>query len=223
MWTIAPEIKRSTLRHYAHDFDNVMLRRRSRPGLSRQKLYENELGRSLTADEIFKSTSLECIGEVQRTLVRELACKDRGVALVYLHDLVPSASSQERQLFLEQLPKKTNECAQQSRVPALCGFTGAGLEWHRARAFSSRCARRIWRMRPYVRTLLWLSATGIDLHHETSKLQPPSALERESSPASRNLASDLSLAGSAMRRFSDNLSEGFADFVKAEETARQDP
>jgi hypothetical protein len=102
---VTRDVDPSTLRRYVKEFDSLIAKRRRLPGMGQQKLYENELGRLLTTEETLPSPSLEEIGEAQRVLTRELARKDRGVALVYLHDLVPSASLQDRQIFLENLPR----------------------------------------------------------------------------------------------------------------------
>ena len=95
----------SALRNYVHGFDNLIAQRDKRTGLRAQQLYESELGRALTADETVGATSLQSIAPAQREVARALAVKDRGVALAYLHDLVPYASSQDRQVFLESLPR----------------------------------------------------------------------------------------------------------------------
>ncbi len=95
----------STLRNYVHGFDNIVAKRDGRTGLIAQRLYESELGRALTADEIVGATSLQSITPAQREVARALAMKDRSLALAYLRDLVPYASSQDRQVFLESLPR----------------------------------------------------------------------------------------------------------------------
>jgi hypothetical protein len=101
---VTTDVDRSTLRNYVHGFDAVIAQRDKPTGLRAQQLYESELGRALTADETVGATSLQSITHAQREVARALAAKDRGVALAYLHDLVPCASSQDRQAFLEGLP-----------------------------------------------------------------------------------------------------------------------
>lgn len=93
----------SALRRFVYDFDEFIAQRDKPTGLRAQQLYESELGRALTADETVGATSLQSITRAQREVARTLAVKDRGVALAYLHDLVPYASSQDRQAFLESL------------------------------------------------------------------------------------------------------------------------
>jgi len=95
----------SKVRKYVLGFDNLVAQRHKPTGLRAQQLYESELGRALTADETVGATSLQAITRAQREVARALAAKDRGVALAYLHDLVPYASSQDRQVFLESLPR----------------------------------------------------------------------------------------------------------------------
>lgn len=95
----------SALRKYVHGFDSLIAQRDKRPVFIAQKYYESELGRALTADELLRTTSLESITRAQREVARALAVKDRGLALAYLRDLVQYASLQERQLFLETLPR----------------------------------------------------------------------------------------------------------------------
>src|ERR1043166_206765 len=102
---VTNDIDPSTLRKYVHGFDSFIAQRDKPTGLRAQQLYESELGRALTADETVGATSLQAITLAQREVVRALAAKDRGVALAYLHDLVPYASSQERQVFLGSLPR----------------------------------------------------------------------------------------------------------------------
>jgi hypothetical protein len=101
---VTDDIDRSTLRNYVHGFDHIIAQRDGRTGLIAQRLYESELGRVLTADETVGATSLQSITRAQREVARALAVKDRGVAMAYLHDLVPYASSQDLQVFLESLP-----------------------------------------------------------------------------------------------------------------------
>jgi len=102
---VTDDVSHSTLREYVFGFDDIIAQRRKPTGLRAQPLYERELGRALTADETVGATALPAITPAQREVARALAVKDRGVALAYLHDLVPFASSQERQLFLESLPR----------------------------------------------------------------------------------------------------------------------
>ena len=94
----------STLRKYVLDFDRIVAQRHKPTGLRAQQLYESELGRALTADETVGATSLQSITRAQREVAHALAVKDRGVAMAYLHDLVPYASSRDLQAFLESLP-----------------------------------------------------------------------------------------------------------------------
>jgi hypothetical protein len=101
---VTNDIDRSTLRNYVHGFDSFIAQRDKPTGLRAQQLYESELGRALTADETVGATSLQSITRAQREVACALAVKDRGVALAYLHDLVPYASSQDRQVFLDSLP-----------------------------------------------------------------------------------------------------------------------
>jgi|GEM_PF-2809482 len=105
MRAVTHDIDSSTLRRYVHEFDAVVAERHKHTALRAQRLYENELGRPLTADEMTMPKSLHGISEPQRAVVRILARKDTGVALSYLHDLAPTASSYERQVFLESLPR----------------------------------------------------------------------------------------------------------------------
>jgi hypothetical protein len=101
---VTNDINPSVLRNFVYDFDEVIAQRDKPTGLRFLWHYENELGRALTADEMVGATSLQSIPHAQREVARALAAKDRGVALLYLHDLVPYASSQDRQAFLESLP-----------------------------------------------------------------------------------------------------------------------
>jgi hypothetical protein len=96
----------SAVRRFVHNFDEVIAQRDKPTGLRFQQLYESELGRALTADEMVGATSLQAITHAQREVARALAAKDHGVALVYLHDLVPVpyTSAQDRLAFLESLP-----------------------------------------------------------------------------------------------------------------------
>jgi hypothetical protein len=95
----------SALRKYVLSFDSFLAQRDKPTGLRAQQLYESELGRALTVDETVGATSLPSLTRAQREVARALAVKDRGVALAYLHDLVPYASSQDRQVFLDSLPR----------------------------------------------------------------------------------------------------------------------
>jgi hypothetical protein len=105
MRAVTNDIDPSTLRRYVHDFDSVIAERHKPTGLRAQRLYENELGRPLTADELTPPGNLHGISEPQRAVVRLLARKDTGIALAYIHDLAPLASTQERVVFLETLPR----------------------------------------------------------------------------------------------------------------------
>jgi hypothetical protein len=100
---IEPVVHTRALR-YVKGFDEVIAARDKPTSLRFLWHYESELGRTLTGDETAGATSLQSITHAQREVARALAAKDRGVALLYLHDLVPYASSQDRQAFLESLP-----------------------------------------------------------------------------------------------------------------------
>jgi hypothetical protein len=102
---VTDDIDPSTLRRYVHGFDNLIAQRDKRTGLLARRFYESELGRELTADEMLGASSLDSITRVQRDVARALAVKDHSLALAYLRDLCSYASSQERQMFLESLPR----------------------------------------------------------------------------------------------------------------------
>ena len=91
------------LRKYVLGFDSFLAQRDKPTGLRFQQLYESELGRALTADEMGGATSLESITRVQRAVARALAVKDRSLAASYLRALVPSASWQDSDDFLDSL------------------------------------------------------------------------------------------------------------------------
>lgn len=93
----------SALRNYVHGFDSLLAQRDPNRGLLIRRLYESKLGRALTADEMVGATSLESITRVQRSVARALAVKDRSLAASYLRNLVPSASWQDSDDFLDSL------------------------------------------------------------------------------------------------------------------------
>jgi len=97
---------RSVARSYVQRFDAVAGRRNKRSGLRERELYEGELGRKLTSSEVVEVDTLEVLNDEQRALIALLARKDRGLALAFLRDVVPFASSHERQMFLDILPKQ---------------------------------------------------------------------------------------------------------------------
>ena len=103
---VTDDLSPSTLRNYVHGFDSFIAAHDKPTGLRAQQLYESELGRALTADETAGATSLHSITRAECEVARALAVKDRGVALAYLHDLVPYASTQDLQVFLESLPRE---------------------------------------------------------------------------------------------------------------------
>ena len=103
MRAVTRDIDRSILRNFVHGFDGVAARRNKAAGLRAQRLYENELGRVLTHDETLASSTLRGLTEAQRAVARALDSKDTGIALAYVSDLVPVATLQERQTFLEGL------------------------------------------------------------------------------------------------------------------------
>ena len=100
---VTNDIDPSTLRKYVHGFDNLIAQRDKRTGLRAQQLYESDLGRALTADEMVGARDLQSLTRAQRDVARAIAEKDRALALGYLHELVLSTSWQERQLFLDSL------------------------------------------------------------------------------------------------------------------------
>jgi len=93
----------SALRKYVLSFDSFLAQRDKRTGLRAQQLYESDLGRALTTDEMVGARDLQSLTRAQRDVARLVAEKDRVLALGYLSELVPSASWQERQLFLDSL------------------------------------------------------------------------------------------------------------------------
>lgn len=101
---VTDEINPSVLRNYVHGFDSLLAQRDPNRGLLIRRLYESKLGRALTADEMVGATSLESITRVQRSVARALAVKDRSLAASYLRKLVPSASWQDSDDFLDSLP-----------------------------------------------------------------------------------------------------------------------
>ena len=104
---VTPDVDRSELMEYVHNFDQVIDKRYPpRSGLSAQQLYESNLGRPLTADEIVRSANLHTLNEAQCEVARVLAAKDRYIALHYLAELVPTSTPQERQVFLENRPRR---------------------------------------------------------------------------------------------------------------------
>lgn len=100
---VTDDINPSTLRNYVHSFDSFLAQRDKRTGLRAQQLYESDLGRALTADEMVGARDLQSLTRAQRDVARAIAEKDRALALGYLHELVLSTSWQERQLFLDSL------------------------------------------------------------------------------------------------------------------------
>ena len=99
---VITDLSDSKLIKYIHSFDEVLDKRYPpRSGLSAQQLYESNLGRPLTAEEIVRSANLHTLNEAQREVVRVLAAKDRYIALHYLAELVPTSTPQARQAFLE--------------------------------------------------------------------------------------------------------------------------
>jgi hypothetical protein len=95
----------SAQRKYVLGFDSLLAERHKPKGLRAQQLYESELGRALTDDETVRTTSIASITPAQREVARALAVKDHSIAMTYLSDLVLGISWQERQLFLDSLPR----------------------------------------------------------------------------------------------------------------------
>ena len=100
---VTNDVDPSALRKYVHGFDSFLAQRDKRTGLRAQQLYESDLGRALTADEMVGARDLQSLSRAQRDVARAIAEKDRALALGYLHELVLSTSWQERQLFLGSL------------------------------------------------------------------------------------------------------------------------
>jgi hypothetical protein len=102
---VTNDIDPSTLRNYVHGFDSILAERDPDRGLLARRLCESKLGRALTADEMVGTTSLQSLTRAQRDVARALAVQDRGLARAYLHLLVPSASWDDWDGFLDKLPR----------------------------------------------------------------------------------------------------------------------
>lgn len=100
---VTTDVDQSEARNYVHDFDRLVAQRYKRHGLRAQQLYESDLGRPLTADEIVEPGRLEAVNSAQREVARAIAAKDRAMALHYLSELAPTSTPAERQAFLETL------------------------------------------------------------------------------------------------------------------------
>jgi|SRR5882672_8704655 len=71
--------------------------------LRMEDLYEKELGRALTEEEKRPGRSLQELSAAHLAVARELSLKDPVHGMIYLGDIVPSASSYDRETFAENL------------------------------------------------------------------------------------------------------------------------
>jgi hypothetical protein len=71
--------------------------------------YVGQLGRPLTEEERWRRASISDLTKAQVAVVRQLSSKERVIALLYLRDVVKSASIQEREAFVDASQRDDDE------------------------------------------------------------------------------------------------------------------
>lgn len=75
------------------------------PRLPMEPYFVGQLGRPLTDEERWRRAAIPKLTQAQVAVARQLASKDRTICLLYLRDVVKSATVQEREALVDALQR----------------------------------------------------------------------------------------------------------------------
>lgn len=100
---VVPSAGHSDVRDFVMTIQDFVARKYPPAQLAMEHLYGRELGRPLTDEERRLVASLPDLTQAQVAVARQLASRERVFGLLYLTDVVKSATTNERDAFVDSL------------------------------------------------------------------------------------------------------------------------